>query len=74
MDVQSFSEESFDPVVWINKSFDQIPEDGNREGHASGLVYKLQLFLQASSFIVVRRFLSLFTAYPPKSWLLFLLS
>lgn len=46
MDVQSFSEGSFDPVTWIDKSFDQVPEDGNRENHASGLVYKLQLFLQ----------------------------
>jgi phage shock protein A len=46
MDVQSFSEESFDPVTWIDKSFDQVPADGNRENHATGLVYKLQLFLQ----------------------------
>lgn len=46
MDVKSFSDGSFDPVSWINKSFAQIPDDGNRESHASGLVYKLQLFLQ----------------------------
>ena len=45
MDIKSFSDESFDPVSWINKSFDQVPVD-SRDSHASGLVYKLQLFLQ----------------------------
>lgn len=46
MDIKSFSDESFDPVSWINKSFDRIGIDVMPENHAAGLVYKLQLFLQ----------------------------
>lgn len=46
MDIKSFSDESFDPVSWINTSFDQMGSDVTPENHAAGLVYKLQLFLQ----------------------------
>lgn len=46
MDIKSFSDESFDPVVWIDKSFDELTPDASRESHASAVVYRLQLFIQ----------------------------
>ena len=44
MDVKSFSDESFDPVVWINKSLHQATGEANQETH--GLAFRLQQQLQ----------------------------
>ena len=46
MDVKKFSEESFDPVEWINKSFESASSVNSKESQAASFVYQLQLFIQ----------------------------